>query len=468
MEKMTVAKFGGSVLGASGSAIPAILERLSELSKSSKVVAVFSAPPVMHDSRLVSLTDIVLGCGEAIEQGQEYDTKPVHRAYDELLKTQSQKVQEMCKPIVDAYLSKFTGALAEAVKRKSFVDEVRANALAYSGELLMSSIMANIINENDMNAKSIDFEEWPIITDNNVESANFVRNASEKALGPLEKLVKDNDVVTIGGFVGRSDNGTMTTYERGGSDRTAADIGILFNKKYDVIIDLEKANSVASADPRIVKSTEKISTLSYNEARIAGMFGMKILDPIAIKEIHEQDMDIPVTVTNMHDPSDITSVSRRAAQAEGNPLKIVTGKKNCAILKIESAAAIDLLSGLKHERRYEEFIVLSPYTRSGIEYARILFLDAMYVKRNDRYMKKFDPFCTITDGRGVITLIGDQMSRAQHIVAKVSTSIGDAGLNILNMDAQEETSRIIVIVEDAGDNIERAIASIHEMRKSLY
>ena len=45
--------------------------------------------------------------------------------------------------------------------------------------------------------------------------------------------------------------------------------------------------------------------------------------------------------------------------------------------------------------------------------------------------------------RGVITLIGDEMWRVQQIASKASSRIGDAGLNILNMDAQEETSRII-------------------------
>ena len=36
-----------------------------------------------------------------------------------------------------------------------------------------------------------------------------------------------------------------------------------------------------------------------NEARLAGMFGMKIVDPIAIKEILENGVEIPLTITNM-------------------------------------------------------------------------------------------------------------------------------------------------------------------------
>jgi len=36
-----------------------------------------------------------------------------------------------------------------------------------------------------------------------------------------------------------------------------------------------------------------VDNLSYNEARLAGMFGMNILDPIAIKEILENGVSLP-------------------------------------------------------------------------------------------------------------------------------------------------------------------------------
>jgi len=91
-----------------------------------------------------------------------------------------------------------------------------------------------------------------------------------------------------------------------------------------------------------------------------------------------------------------------------------------------------------------------------------LFLDGDYVKRNEKYLLGFDSLATITYNRGVITLIGDEMWRVQQVVSRTSTKIGESGLNILNMDAQEETSRIIIVIEDAKDNIKKAINAIHE------
>ena len=129
--------------------------------------------------------------------------------------------------------------------------------------------------------------------------------------------------------------------------------------------------------------------------------------------------------------------------------------------------AQNLLRSLESEKRYSEFIILSPFTKDGIEFSRILFLDGDYVKRNEKYLLSFDSLATIAYNRGVITLIGDEMWRVQQIASKASSKIGEAGLNILNMDAQEETSRIIIVVEDAGDNVAKAIIAIHSERPKI-
>ncbi|MFB5648440.1 MAG: aspartate kinase, partial [Candidatus Nitrosomaritimum aestuariumsis] len=226
--------------------------------------------------------------------------------------------------------------------------------------------------------------------------------------------------------------------------------------------------AVVSADPKIVeKDLTDVNQLSYNEARLAGMFGMKILDPIAIKEILENGVEVPIIITNMKDPSKVTTIKRVPDKKEGHPIKIVTGKKNCAIFRIETSSIQKLLTSLEKDKRYSEFIILSPFTKDGTEFSRMLFLDADYVKRNEKYFLAFDPLATITYNRGVITLIGDEMWRVQQVASRTSSRIGEAGLNILNMDAQEETSRIIIVVEDSDDNISKAISAIHDEKSKI-
>jgi len=468
MNSVVVAKFGGSVIGIDGISIPIIIQRINSLSNNAKVIAVFSAPLTVVEGKRRSLTDVALELGKRAEEGKVSDLIILRQTYEKILELVSSEFQEKCRTIIDDCLDKVRIELEKAMAKREFADEVRSKTLAFSGEILMSKIMQYILQSQGMKSKVVGLDNWPIITDGNIESTNFLASESNKKVEFLERLLDENQVVTIGGFIGRTKDGIITTYERGGSDRTAADLGILLHKKFDVKIDLEKDSSVVSADPKIISDgLTEVGNLSYNEARLAGMFGMNILDPISIKEILENGVSMQIVITDMRNPEKITIIERKSTNNNGHPIKIITGKKNCAILRIEDESAHKLLESLENKKRYSEFVILSPFTKDGIKFTRILFLDGDYIKRNEKYILGFDPLASITYNRGVITLIGDEMWRVQQIVSKISARIGESDINILNIDAQEETSRIIVVVEDSGNNIEKAISAIHEERDNI-
>ena len=466
--KLVVAKFGGSAIGIDGVSIPLIIDRINDLKKDSKIIAVFSAPLTTQNGKKCSLTDVVLEQGRSVEKGTKATLDTVKSCYQKILELVNSENKEDCQKIIDLFLKKAEKALEEALEKKEFAEEIRSRSLAFSGEILMSHVMKYILKSNGVKTDAVSYDDWPIITDYNIESTNFLAAKSRENMDKTAKLVEENEVVTIGGFIGKTPDGVTTTYERGGSDRTAADLGILFHKKYDTRIDFEKDSSVVSADPKIVQTgLTEVDQLSYNEARLAGMFGMKILDPIAIKEIVENGVDMPIIVTNMKDPSKTTIIKRIPDSRNDHPIKIVTGKENCAIFKIETNSAQKLLVSLEKDKRYSEYVILSPFTKDGVEFSRILFLDGDYVKRNEKYFLGFDSLASITYNRGVITLIGDEMWRVQQVASRTSAKIGEAGLNILNMDAQEETSRIIIVVEDSKDNIRKAINAIHKEKSKI-
>ena len=451
-----MAKFGGSAIGVDGEGVPGIVERVRQIGAGSKVLAVFSAPLTEVGGERKSLTDVVIGIGS--DPGALAGMGHVRSAYEGVLRAVGPDLRDQCRAAVDSHLAKSR----EALESGDFADERRSVALGFAGEILMGTVMDYVLRSAGLDSAAIPFDDWPIVTDDNIEYTNFLADRSREKMGAAAGLLRSHAVVCMGGFIGRTRDGRVTTYERGGTDRTAADMGILLRGSYETSIDFEKDSSVASADPKIVSERlSDVPALSYNEARLAGMFGMKILDPVAIREILENGADMPITVTDMRYPSRKTTIERSPAGGGGDPVKLVTGRKNCAIMRAERDAAARLLRSLDHERRYSEYVVLSPFTRDGMELVRVLFLDGDYAKRNEKYLLSFDPLASITYGRGVVTLIGDQMWKARHVVSMTSARIAGVGLNILNMDAQEETSRIIVVVEDAGDNVGKAIRAVH-------
>jgi aspartate kinase len=465
MTPVTVAKFGGSALGIDGVLIGKIVDRICQLQANAKVIAVFSAPVIKYEGKAHSMTDIAIKVGRNYASSNPVEIDILKEVYDKIA------TQYLTDPYynefldhLDKFYQQVIIALKQAAEYRRFVDIIRSRTLAYSGEITMSYLMDYVIRSRGLRSAHVNIEKWPIITDDNFEAANFMIEESRQNCGHLLDLVEHKDIVCMGGFIGKTVDGLETTYERGGSDRTAVDVAILLNGLYESKVHFEKDSAVLSADPKIVTSNlENIRHLSYNEAKLAGMFGMKILDPIAIKEIIDNNLDIALVITNMSNQSHTTSIHLDPPQDKpsNSLVKIVTGKKNCAIVRVESIAASHLIAALEKGKQYYDFVKLSPFKREGVEICRLLFLDADFVKKQERHFKAYYPKTEIVYGRGVVTLIGDMMWQMPNIASAASSTVGEQGINILNLDAQEETSRILIIVDDKDTNVADAIRAIH-------
>ena len=55
----------------------------------------------------------------------------------------------------------------------------------------------------------------------------------------------------------------------------------------------------------------------------------------------------------MKDPKKITTIKRSPGDDGSHPLKIVTGRENCAIIRMERDAAQNLLTSLEHEKKVQ-------------------------------------------------------------------------------------------------------------------
>ncbi len=85
MTNLIIAKFGGSAIGPDGISISQIIERINNLKKDSKVIAVFSAPLTLHNENKRSLTDVVLEQGKNAENGIRPSLDIVKIAYQKIL-----------------------------------------------------------------------------------------------------------------------------------------------------------------------------------------------------------------------------------------------------------------------------------------------------------------------------------------------------------------------------------------------
>ena len=470
MQPLTVVKFGGSTLGPMARNIPRVVARLGEIRRDRRVVAVFSAPTLAVDGATKSMTDVALAIGASYAQANRVDATILSKVYEDIAQAHVPEParSELLRELAELARKTALG-LADAAENRRFAGVTRARVLAYSGEVAMARVMDYVLRANGFDSCFLPPGVAPIVTDDSHDDARFLLEESRAAIGPLVDAIDKHSVVAVAGFIGRSTLDLETTFERGGSDRTAVDLGILLQDRYAVTVDFEKDTAVLSAEPSIDRrGLSLVTRLSYGEARSAALFGMKILDPLAIRELQEVGFDVPLTVTDIQDPTRVTEIratpDAAAPPAGASPIKIVTGRRNCAIVRMDNAAAAHLVVALTAERRYFEFLQLSQFSRGEQLLARLLFLDAGFVRRQEKFIRSYDRQAEIVTGRGVVTVVGDEMGSIPNLASIVTGAVGAQGIRIRNIDFQEETCRLVLVVDDEADNVTRAIRAVHGRR----
>jgi aspartate kinase len=187
------------------------------------------------------------------------------------------------KVVVVSAMGKMTDNLVGAVSQIGKVAEVDTAEIISMGERTSARVFCSALKALGTNAEVIDpcNSNWPIITNSNFLEAkpNLEKTAAavQKFIAPMLKKA----VPVVCGFLGKDEDGRVTTLGRGGSDTTA----LLLAKclEADEIVLVKETSGILSADPRIVPEARFISSLDIHEAFDLVQGGAKIVKPEALK-----------------------------------------------------------------------------------------------------------------------------------------------------------------------------------------
>jgi aspartate kinase len=459
-KRVSVAKFGGSLLDVEGKGFPKILTRIKELKARDALgpIAVFSAP--------MGCTDTLIRIGEAYAQSTPLPLDPVFQVYDRIVKLHVKgKYREQAQDELADYKAKTQEALASVNKR--FSGNVKAKILTLGGELAMSALAEYILKSHGVDACSIPVQDWPIVTDDNFEEATPDYELSANRINALTSPLEDGKVVSLAGFLGVTADGLETALGRGGSDLTAVFTSCLLKRRYQTETLLFKDVPVQSADPKVVKGqkTEHVAALTYNEAHKASLMGMKILQSPAIAMARRFLQ--PLRVVPIDQPEQYSVI--QAETKGGEVVKCLTGKAGCAILSMNDEKSHSLEDSLRIWEKRNDFMDLGAETlETGERIRDFLFLDSDFLRKNEEKLKGFDEDMRIEYGLGVVTLIGDRMKDSAGVASIAIGAI--SGINIKRGIFAPHTSQIIIVVEEK--KVSATVAAIHrkkaEMNKPLH
>jgi aspartate kinase len=148
---------------------------------------------------------------------------------------------------------------------------------------------------------------------------------------PLLDKHPNNNLFITQGYICRNSFGEIDNLRRGGSDYTASLIGAgIRSEEVQIWTDID---GMHNNDPRIVKGTQPIAQLSFDEAAELAYFGAKILHPQSV--FPAQKYKIPVRLLNTMDPQAKGTLITN--DSEKNKIKSIAAKDGITAIKIQSS-----------------------------------------------------------------------------------------------------------------------------------
>ena len=147
------------------------------------------------------------------------------------------------------------------------------DAVVASGEQVTAGLMAIVLQNLGITARSWQGWQIPILTSNQHGSAR-VGDIDGQAL--VERMAERREVAVIAGFQGlHRETGRITTLGRGGSDTSAVVIAAAVKAdRCDIYTDVD---GVYTTDPRIVSRARRLERVAFEEMLEMASLGAKVL-----------------------------------------------------------------------------------------------------------------------------------------------------------------------------------------------
>ncbi|MDE2760757.1 MAG: aspartate kinase [Paracoccaceae bacterium] len=355
-----------------------------------------------------------------------------------------------------------TNKLVETVNSvSSFFDAREYDAVVSSGENVTSGILALILQDMDIPARSWQGWQVPITTSSTHSSARIMDICTQNVNAKFDEGLK---VAVVAGFQGISEENRITTLGRGGSDLTAVAFAAKFDcKRCDIFTDVD---GVYTADPRIVFKARKLNRISYDEMLELASLGAKVLQTRSVQMAMAHQ--VPVYVRSSFTGKPGTLVCSEDEKMENRTISGIAHSRDEAKISIISVAdrpgiAATIFGALSDHGVIVDMIVqnISESGRTDITFSCPLEQSALAEKALlEAKEKNLVNFHEILQDLDVckISVVGIGMRSQSGVAAKMFSILADEGINIQIISTSE--IKISVLVE--RKYMELAVQALHD------
>ncbi|KFI34397.1 aspartate kinase, partial [Peptococcaceae bacterium SCADC1_2_3] len=261
------------------------------------------------------------------------------------------------------------------------------------------------------------------------------------------------------GFQGVTEEGDITTLGRGGSDTTAAALGVALGAQYvDIYTDVE---GIMTADPRIVGEAQTLKMVTYDEICQLAYEGAKVIHPRAVEIVMQAN--IPLRVKSIFSNAPGTLVTNLGEVYKGT-IDITRDRVITGITQISNLTQFKINTegeeNLKQQRRLFSSLALAGIS---LDFINVNSKEVMFTVKEEVAHKasqvlenvSFAP--EVNYGCAKVATVGAGMSGIPGVMAGIVEALTKEEIQILLANDSYTTIWVLVKQED----MEKAIRALH-------
>ncbi len=226
-----------------------------------------------------------------------------------------------CNININDLMSKFI------LEENNFANIDNKISFVSKGEFFTCHILNRYLNNNNVKSKFVSSHD--IIYSSLENDSLYNKGEFNVDSDIIINEFKNNDVIVVPGFSGRTPENKCCLLGRGGSDTTGSIIAAAVNATvYEIWTDV---NGIYSSDPRKISNTHINPIVNYDAAQEVAAMGAKVLHPFCILPCALKS--IPIHIKNTFEPDSKSTV---ITKKESNHIYGVTIQDNVKVFKITS------------------------------------------------------------------------------------------------------------------------------------
>ena len=431
---MKVMKFGGTSVGK-----PERMFQVAEL------ITKDPEPTIVVLSALSGTTNALVAIGNAMAANDKVEAKnhieklEAHYRSFVLSLLKSEAARKKANDIVSEHFE-----FLNIILRISFSESLNKDILA-QGELLSTKIFSVYLEE-----QGIDHALLPALEFMSIDSYDEPQVPSIKLkLNQLLSQHPNKNLFITQGYICRNARGEVDNLKRGGSDYSASLIAAAVHASVcEIWTDID---GMHNNDPRVVKKTNPIEQLSFEEAAEFAYFGAKILHPASIWPA--QFFKVPVKLLNTMQPEAKGTVIVESAGSVG--VKAVAAKDGIISINIRSSRMLLAYGFLR-----KIFEVFEKYRTSidmitTSEVAVSVTIDS--ATNLKEIVKELEPFGTITVEQDftIISVVGNEIAQTPEVLSRLFDSLKSVSVRMVSYGGSKHNISLLVPFSQKNETLQK-------------